>query len=210
MAGINSSETLNWLAGIGSSDRGDTVQLNRTATVLVQLAELLMSEAENNLQKGAHMASGKTAQSMAVVNVQTTATKASLEIEIASTYKFLDQGVKGVESGSSRAGYAFKTKYPNKKMAAAIRAWLRVRRVATKYKAVSKNEGKNKRINKLVQSRDGRLTGLSYGIATNIKKHGIKPTLFFTNAVKTTKAAQRKMVADAFKLDIIETLNKMN
>jgi hypothetical protein len=92
-------------------------------------------------------------------------------------------------------------------MAAAIRKWLRVRKIASKYKAKSAGERKNQKIKKLVQSADGRLTGLSYAIATNIKKKGIKPTKFFSKAVQATKQEQKAKYAAAFKLDIIEALN---
>lgn len=212
MANHNSADTLKWLGGIGSSDKGDKVVLNNVATALVDLAEFLITTAEENLDKKGNRATGKTAASMKIVNLSTNATKASLDVEILSTYKFLNEGVKGVESG--RGKYQFKTKYPNKPMANAIKAWLRVRRIATKYKAISKTERKNKAIKKLVQSADGKLTGLSYAIATNIKKHGIEPTYFFSgksySAVEKTIKKQKKLFADAFKLDIIETLKNMN
>jgi len=95
-------------------------------------------------------------------------------------------------------------------LAGEIKKWLRVRKVVTKYSPISKTESKNKKINKLVQSADGKLTGLSYAIATNIKKKGIKPTYFFSgksySAVEATKKEQKKRFAKAFKLDIIENL----
>lgn len=206
MPGIqNNQSTLDYLGTIGSTDRGDGVTLNNSAKALVQLAGFLIGEATDNLDKGGNVATGNTASSMKAVNIVTNGANYSLDIVIASTYKFLDQGVKGVESGKGK--YSFKTKHPSAKMAKAIRAWLRVRKVATKYKAVSKNERKNQKIKKLVKSRDGLLTGLSYAIATNIKKKGVAPTKFFTKAIEATKKEQKKIYANAFKLDIIESLN---
>jgi hypothetical protein len=204
----NSKSTIEWLGGVGSTDRGDRVSLNNVAQALVELGEFLIVKAQNNLDKGGNRASGNTASSMHIKNLQTNATKMSLDIEIASTYKFLNDGVKGVESGAGK--FAFKSIYPNKKMAGEIKKWLRKRRIVSKYSPISKTETKNKRINKLVQSADGKLTGLSYAIATNIKKHGIKATHFFsgknTSAVESTKQEQKKRFAKAFKLDIIENL----
>jgi hypothetical protein len=209
MPGIqNSNSTLKWLGGVGSTDKGDRVSLNNVATALVELGEFLIVKAERNLDKKGNRATGKTASSMKLVNLQTNATKMSLDVEIISTYKFLNDGVKGVESGTGK--YAFKSKYPNKKMAGEIKKWLRVRKIVSKYAPISKTESKNKKINKMVQSADGKLTGLSYAIATNIKKKGIKPTYFFSgknySAVEMTQKEQKKRFAKAFKLDIIENL----
>lgn len=213
----NSSGVLNWLGGIGSSDKGDQVSLNHTAKALVELAGFLINEATRNLQKGGNVASGKTAESMQIVNLQTNATKISLDIEILSSYKFLDQGVRGTESGTGK--FAFKSKYPNKKMAAALLLWIKKRRIVTKYKPYSsaqdnlkgKNFGsverKNQRI-KAISDAAASQKSLAYAMATNIKKRGIKPTRFFSKAVEATKKEQKKRFADAFRLDIIETLSK--
>ena len=204
----NNSSTIKWLGGVGGITKSDQVSLNHVATALVELSEFLIDKASNNLTKGGHVATGGIISSMAAENVKTNATKMSLDIVIASDYKFINSGVKGVESGSGK--YAFKTKYPNKKMAGAIKKWLKVRRIVSKYAPISKTETKNKKINKLVESADGKLTGLSYAIATNIKKRGIKPTYFFSgksfSAVEATKKEQKKRYARAFKLDIIENL----
>lgn len=201
----NSKSTLDFLSTIGSKDRGDQVTLSHTAQALVELAEFLISTATDNLDKKGNTATGDTISSMVARQIQITGTKMELDVEIKSTYKFLDQGVRGTEGGTGR--YSFKTARAGKRMAMAIKSWLKVRRIASNYKAMSKNEAKNKRIKKMVESADGKLTSLSYAIATSIKKKGIKPTKFFTNAVRDTKALQKKKYADALKLDIIESLN---
>lgn len=202
----NSQSILDFLGTIGSKDRGDGVSLNNTAKALVELADFMITTARNNLDKKGNMATGRTASSMKAVNIQTAAAKMSLDIEILSTYKFLDQGVKGVEGGTGK--YAFKTKYPNKKMATAILKWLRKRGAGgrTKDKAVSKNEAKNKRIYKKTSSADN-LKSLAYATAASIKKKGIRPTKFFSNAVKATEKLQKQKYAKALKLDIIQTIN---
>lgn len=224
MPGIqNNKDTIKWLGGIGSTDRGDKVPLNHVATALVELGEFLIVTAENNLDKKGNRATGNTAASMKIVNVQTNATKMSLDIQIASTYKFLNEGVKGYESGSGK--YQFKKpnwgrntgqksgKGKTPEIVLAIKKWLRVRRIVSKYAPISKTESKNKKIKKLVDSADGRLTGLSYAIATNIKKKGIKATHFFSgksySAVEATKREQKKRFATAFRLDIIENLKNL-
>lgn len=205
MPGIqNSKGTLSFLDGLGTKDRGDKVEFNNVGAALVELADFLITEARSNMDKNGNTATGQTASSMKASDVKTNATKLQVDISIDSTYKFLDQGVKGVEGGTGK--YQFKTKYPNKKMALAILKWVRKRGIATKYKAISKTERKNQRIKRMIKKSDN-LKGMAYAISTNIKKKGIKPTKFFTKAIEATKKEQKKRFAEALKLDIIETFN---
>lgn len=218
----NNKNTLKWLEGVGSSDRGDQVSLNNVATALVELGEFLIAKAQNNLQKKGNVASGGISSSMVISNLQTNARKMSLDIEIDSKYKFINEGVNGVEQNRG-SKISFKTKYPNKKMALAILKWVKARRVVSKYSAHSaksdkltgKNYGatekKNKSIREMSLKADSQKS-LAYAISTNIKKKGIKPTYFFSgknySAVEATKKEQKKRFAKAFRLDIIENLNK--
>jgi len=207
----NSKSTLDYLGTIGSKDRGDQVSLNHVAEALVALAEFLIERAGHNLDKGGNVATGNTKTSMVARRIQISGLKMELDIEIVSTYKFLDQGVKGVQGGTGK--YSFKYLPAGSKMALAILKWLRRRGIATKYKPYSTNaahkgatEAKNQRIKKAINASNN-LKSMAYAIATGIKKKGIKKTLFFTNAIRDTKTLQKKMYADAFKLDIIESLN---
>lgn len=205
MPGIqNSKGTLSFLDGLGSNDRGDKVEFNNVGAALVELADFLITEARGNMDKGGNVATGHTASSMKAGPLQTNATRLQVDISLDSTYKFLDQGVKGTEGGQGK--YSFKTSHPNKKMALAILKWVRKRGIATKYKAISKTEVKNQRIKRMIK-KSNNLKGMAYAIATNIKKKGIKPTKFFTKAIESTKKEQKKRFADALKLDIIETLS---
>ena len=215
----NNSSTIKWLGGVGGITKSDQVSLNHVATALVELSEFLIDKAQNNLQKGGNVASGGISSSIVIGPVETNATKMSLDVMINSEYKFINSGVKGVESGKGK--YAFKTKFANKKMALAILKWIKVRRVVSKYKAHSaisdnlngKNKGATEKKNKAVKALSDAATSqkaLAYAIATNIKKRGIKPTYFFSgkpySAVEATKKEQKKRYAKAFKLDIIENL----
>lgn len=202
----NSNEVLEFLGGLGTTDRGDKTPLNNTAKALIELGEFLIKKASDNLQNKGHVASGGTISSMKIVNLDTKTMGMSLDIQILDTYKFLDQGVKGTESGKGK--YAFKNAHPNKKMADAILKWAKKRSLSgkTKYTPKGTVEAKNVELNKK-QSGSGNLQSMAYAMATNIKKHGIERTLFFTDAVKDTKAHQKKVYANAFKIDIIENLS---
>lgn len=200
---VNSRSTLDFLGTIGSTDRGDGVKMNNTARALVKLADFLITEASENLDKTGHVATGATISSMKARDIEINGSRMELDVEIASTYKFLNDGVKGVKSGTGK--YSFKNIHPSKKMALAILKWIKTRRVVTKYKAISNNEKKNKKIQKLSHGSDSQKS-LAYAIATNIKKKGIRPTKFWTNAVKETQKQKGKIISEGFKLDIIETI----
>ena len=205
MPGIqNSKQTLAFLGTIGTKDRGDAMPAS--AKALVELAGFLIVTATHNLETKGHVATGNTVSSMKIVNLDLSAPKMSLDIEILKTYKFIDHGVKGVNGGAGK--YSFKTKFVSKKMMRAILTWLKKRSLSgkTKYKGVSRTERKNKRINKAVSSAKSR-ESLAYAVAANIKKNGIDRTLFFTNAVKATQKETKKKFAQALKVDIINSLN---
>lgn len=207
MPGIqNSKGTLNMLNYTGDYDRGDKVQFNNVSAALVELADYLIVRARANLKKGGHVASGNTANSMKAGPLQTNGTRLQVDISLDANYKFIDQGVKGVNGGWGK--YKFKHIYPGKKMVQAIGGWLRVRGIATKYKAIVKDERKNQGIKRMTAGKTGKQKlALAYAIATNIKKKGIKPTYFFEDAIEETKKYRKRILAEAIKLDIIETFN---
>lgn len=206
----NSSSVLNFLGTIGTTDRGDNVKLNNTAKAVIALSEYLIKTAQNNLNRSGSIASGRTSDSLKIREIEIQGTKMTSTVEIIWTGKFIDQGVRGVESGKGK--YSFKTKYPNKKMATALLKWMRRRSVASKYTAHtkhSKNEPKNQQIKAMTRSADN-LKSLAYAVSTNIKKKGIKPTYFFEKAIAATKKKSEKEYRQALKLDIIETLQTIN
>lgn len=205
----NSKPVLDYLGTLGSDDRGDSLALGETAKKLVGLAEFLITEAQKNLNKAGAEATGELEASIAAENMEVQGNNMSIDIVLLDRYRFTDQGVKGVESGKGK--YQFKTKYPNKKMATAILKWLRKRSISARNKPtigksrVSKNETKNIKIRQLVDSADD-YKSLAYAVSTNIKKRGIKPTYFFTNAVKATEKKCKAEIAAGYKIDIINSL----
>lgn len=205
MPGIqNTKSTLDYLGTIGTTDRGDAMP--ETAKALVELAGFLIETATDNLQRKGHIATGDTASSMKIVNLDLSGVNMSVDVQILETYKFLDQGVKGTQGGNGK--YQFKNNKVGKKMKSAILKWLKKRSAGgkIKYKAVSRNERKNKNINKTVNAAKSR-ESLAYAVATNIKKRGIDRTLFFTNAVKETQKESKKRFAASLKIDIINQIN---
>lgn len=206
MPGIPSGKKQLALAGLdslGSNDRGDSLELSETAKALVDIAYCVVSTAQDNLDKDGSVATAELESSIQAENIKIDGTSLSVDIVLLDRYKFINDGVKGVESGKGK--YQFKTIYPSKKMATAILKWVRKRGIATKYKAISKTERKNKRIKKMIEESDN-LKGMAYAISTNIKKKGIKPTKFFTKALKGCTDNLPDVIAKGYKLDIINSL----
>lgn len=194
------------LNNLGSTDRGDKLQLNRVTESLVKMAENLITQAQKNLNKAGSTSTGGLEASIHASDIDIDGSRLSVDILLLDRYKFIDQGVSGVESGKGK--YSFKTKYPSKKMATAILKWLRQgrnRALSIRKPLGGKTEKKNLRAKKAVNESDN-LKSLAYAISTNIKKKGIKPTYFFEKAVKDTEKKWKKEIANGFKLDIIESL----
>jgi hypothetical protein len=193
------------LDDLGSNDRGDKVVLSNTAQVLVDMAGYLIGEAQNNLNKSGSEATGELEASIKASDIDVQGKRMSIDISLLDRYKFTDAGVNGVEK-SNGSPFSFKTKKPSVAMKTSIKKWLRLRgNRATKYKAISKVERKDKSLNKLRKQADSQ-ESMAWAVATNIKKNGIKPTKFFSKAIAATEKEYRKQIATGFKMDIINNL----
>jgi hypothetical protein len=200
MPGIPSGKKQLALAGLdslGSNDRGDSLELSETAKALVDIAYCVVSTAQDNLDKDGSVATAELESSIQAENIKIDGTSLSVDIVLLDRYKFINDGVKGTESGKGK--YQFKSKRPSLKMVDSIKRWMKVRGIRnTKYKPISKTEEKDKEI--------AALEGMAWGIATNVKKHGIKPTKFFTKALKGCTDNLPDVIAKGYKLDIINSL----
>jgi hypothetical protein len=197
------------LDNLGSNDKGDQVTFAATAQKLVDMAEYLITEAQQNLQKSGAVASGELESSISARDIVVDGTKLSIDIELLDRYVFTDEGVNGLERNVG-SRFSFKTKRPGYAMQKAIKAWMRLRgRRAVKYTAISKVEKKDKRIKKMKDDAKSQ-NSLAFAVATNIKKRGIKPTKFFSKAVKATRTKFEKEIAAGYRIDIINSLNNLN
>lgn len=193
------------LEELGNNDRGDKVTLGASAQVLVNMADYLITQAGNNLNKSGAQATGELESSMSARDIEIDGSKMYLDIEILDRYRFTDEGVNGLEN-SQGSQYSFKTKRPSVGMKNSIKKWLRIRgNRAMKYKAISKTERRDQSINRLRKKTDSQ-ESLAWAVATSIKKKGIKKTKFFTNAVRATERQFRSEIARGFKIDIINSL----
>jgi hypothetical protein len=110
-------------------------------------------------------------------------------------YKFVNKGVRGVGGVNARpkrvasdSPYAYKTPFPNKKMANSILQWYKLGKAKTTSETQKKNlsttQRKNKKLKQIVNKADS-LKALAYATASAIKRDGLKTTSYFDNAVKT-------------------------
>jgi hypothetical protein len=110
-------------------------------------------------------------------------------------YKFVNKGVRGVGGVNARpkkvasdTPYAYKTPFPNQKMANSILQWYKLGKAKTtaesqKYN-LTKTQRKSKKLSKIVDKATS-LKTLAYATASAIKRDGLKTTSYFDNAVKT-------------------------
>lgn len=193
----------------GGDDRNAFAPAN-SITVLYKKAGELVEQAQDNLNKADHVASGAGSASIKVLNPEKDGKRVRIDISMLFYLQFIDQGVRGVKSGSGK--YAFKTKYPGKKMMEAIRKWLikeglkartvRGERLKPKTaKLISQRETKRKSITETSNS-------VAYAIASSIKQKGIKPSRFMERAIRDTRRDVRQDLGAALKLDVIAAIPK--
>ena len=110
-------------------------------------------------------------------------------------YKFVNKGVRGVGGVNARpkkvasdTPYAYKTPFPNEKMANSILQWYKLGKAKTtsesQKKNLSKTQRKNKKLSKIVNKVPS-LKAIAYATASAIKRDGLRTTSYFDNAVKT-------------------------
>jgi hypothetical protein len=185
---------LNSLGNKGGFTPVKDLELTTVGKMLAEGAEVFILNAQENLDKKRSTSTGELHDSIMFQIVPDGNLVWNLDVgylegsEGAKYFQFVDEGVGGTESSKGHTGkFNFKTPYANQKMAKALMAWLRLNSAKVQSRDASKRaykgiERKGKRLNQLVKKND--LKSLSYAIATNIKKRGIKKTQYFTNATK--------------------------
>jgi len=197
------------LDGLGSSDRGDDVQLTHTAQVLVRKADVLINDYKKNMQRSGGVASGKGSDLVHASDIEINGSRVSLDIMLPEYLLFQNSGVKGVKGGTGK--YSFKKGYPSRAMMANILKWVRRRSIRVdKYspikKAVSKKSMTKDRSVKKMRDEAADYKAMAYAISKSIMNKGIKPTHDFDKAIDKFSNSFKKELAAGFKLDVIENL----
>lgn len=125
-------------------------------------------------------------------------------------YDFINKGVQGVGGRNARpkknsGKYQFKSKFPNRKMAANIYSWLNRSRksLRTENLDLSKIQKKRRKLSKVLNEAENKKR-LAYAISSAIKRDGIKATYYFDRAIDENFGQDFKdSIAEALGGDII-------
>lgn len=125
-------------------------------------------------------------------------------------YDFINQGVKGVGGKNAKpkknsGKYSFKSKFPNRKMAASIYSWLNLSRKSIRADKLDLSgvQRKRRKLAKVLDEATNKKR-LAYAISSAIKRDGIKATYYFDRAVRENFGQDFKdSIAEALGGDII-------
>ena len=125
-------------------------------------------------------------------------------------YDFINQGVRGVGGKNARpkknsGKYSFKSKFPNRKMAANIFSWLNKARksVSADKLDLSQVQKKKRKLKQILTEAENKKR-LAYAISSAIKRDGIKATYYFDRAITENFGQNFKdALAEALGGDII-------
>jgi hypothetical protein len=179
------------------------VELSEVERKITEWAGYFKIRVEAELQEANAINTGGLSDTIQWTDIKEEGGSVSVDIKAASYYKFPNYGVKGTQSGRSNNGYAFKNNKVGKSMASAIKEWARVEGIKAAAKEVKRSPINQERKGVGIQDP---LNSLSYAIATNIKKKGIRPVGFIEKAADATSEKMQKELGQAFAIDLINNL----
>lgn len=189
-----------FLETLGQNRDDVGVALAATDAAIIRAAARFIEDAVDNLIKSDRISSGYLQDSIKPVVKQWENGVNIIQIMVADYYKFVDRGVKGLKGGNSLSGYQFRTANPSKRMVDAIEAWVRHEKLTFKNTKVAVSPREHKRATIESASR-----ATAYMIAKSIKRKGLKPSRFWTDAIEELEKDIATGVADALRIDVIES-----
>ena len=168
-----------------------------------------------NLEKAGAISSGALAD-MPVGQVYQNGNQYTLEVgyplnsKQIEYYDFINKGVQGVGGKNAKpkknsGQYQFKSKFPNRKMAANIFSWLNRSRKSLRAESLdlSKVQKKRRKLAKVLDEAENKKR-LAYAVSSAIKRDGIKATYYFDRAIQENFGKDFKdSIAEALGGDII-------
>ena len=172
---------------------------------ILLIAGSIVKEAQVNLNRKPTPSSGNLSDSLEISDPIKTGSIIRCDVSMLMYGQFVNKGVKGVQSGSSNAGYAFKNLGVSRAFIASLEkgrssAASKITSTNAK-KTVSQNEQKNAKISEVANA---------WGAAVNIKKFGIKPTGFIDKAVDTIGGKVENQLGISLQVDILNSLQNDN
>ena len=191
MAKVNLSDFGQDKSGFVSfGGNADETELPKVEGILETYALAFIEEAQKNINNKGLTSKGN--MSDLVFNIEQTKSGYTISVgydqnnPASKYYDFQNKGVAGV--GKTIASpYSFKTIYPSRQMVTDIMSWLKTANISSRNESqkfgLSKLQTKRKSLSG-VKRKDMR--SVAYGIATAIKKNGIKQSNFFDDAISKT------------------------
>jgi len=205
MAKPLSKATNDFLDQLGSTQPGAEA-LTETSAAFLRVVGEFISDCETNLRKADRVSTGSLTDSIRPEVVEAGVNNI-VDVYINSYYKFVDKGVRGWrDKKGSGSPYAFKApgqaKTGQSKMVTAIRKWVIKEGIKFRNTKVAVTPRENRRA-KITDTS----TKAAIVISGRIRRDGLKRTNFFTDAVRTLEDKLGRNVADALRIDVIESFN---
>jgi hypothetical protein len=202
-----------FLDNLGNPKATEEVELDNIAAVLYDFAAQLEEEGIKILNSKGAISTGELERSYST-EVTYNSGVYRMTLSLASYWDFVNSGVTGVMNmkGPASGPYKFRSKYPSKKMVLAILKWMRTNVNAIRFEKVKLKGAVNKKrrsLRKAVKKAPD-LKTLAYGMATNIKKHGIRKTGFVDTPLKRLRPELNRKLAAALKEDFRLQIRKLN
>ena len=178
------------------------VALAATDAAIIRAAAKFVQDVEANLRQSDRISSGSLLDSVQPVVKEWGNGVNIIEIMVNDYYKFVDAGVKGLKRGRSTKGYQFRTPYGSKRMVDNLEREIlegRAKIINTKV-AVTTREKKRK------GTPDTPSRAAAKRWAFFIKRKGLEPSNFWTDAVRELERDIATGVASALRIDVIENV----
>lgn len=146
---------------------------NPILNYLQQWSDTITKKMENDLDRTNSNASGNL-RAFTKWKVITLPNQVIARLQMPDYYAYIDLGVAGTESGSGAFQFKKNTVHPD--MVNSIAEWI-------SYKAIRVRTSNEQSTQSVLKQRQS----MAYGIAVNVKKHGIKATGFFSNNINPTE-----------------------
>lgn len=182
------------------SDKNDFLP-RKTYTELFLMVGELIEAAQNNLNHANRIASGALSESIIADEPVQNGGIISVDVLMNFYGAFVNKGVKGTRSGHSTAGYSFRNEVVSRKMYYAIETWIKRAQISTRSVKKYKGHGRHERKQKSIAANDA-----TYAVARSIKIHGLKPTGFMDDAIKTTSDKFSDRLGNALVVDVLDGL----
>jgi hypothetical protein len=187
---------------IGSNDLGQGVTLGVKDALELWVGEFII-ELERNLQKSDSVSSGALIGS---IRKEITPVNGGFRLSVfmEDYYDFVDKGVKGVKSSvkAPTSPYSFKNLYVPYEMAKSLQAWMQKKN----FNAFSKTTHNKQFYKQRVKTfRDVSLDA-AYSLGVSLKKKGIKPNGFYSNAHAKLMPTLEPMILSALKGELVSAI----